>query len=308
MRGEYIMYTDTYLKKLDKFIRDSIKSKKKKYKTNMLLTKDDVFKKLFKENSDILLDIIYSFLKDEIYIDKDNVKIIIRDSEITKDTIKEAKKHLDIVVVLTDKDKEIIVNIELNSRRFIYIKKRNYMYLCKIYGQLLKSGNTYDELNSKYAYQININPFEKRNKCGEEKIIPCTNFNQKYINNFGLFNYYIDYYKKKYYNESDLTEKELWLALFTSTSYLEMYNILGKVTTEEKRNRLMKGVISMGDFFIEEIPYHEYADAAEREEAFNKGIKQEKKQTALNMLNEKIDIDLISKCTGLNKKQISELK
>ena len=68
----------------------------------------------------------------------------------------------------------------------------------------------------------------------------------------------------------------------------------------------------MGDFFIEEIPYHEYADEAERKEAFNKGInkgiKQEKKQTALNMLNDNIDLALISKYTGLNKKQISVLK
>ena len=76
----------------------------------------------------------------------------------------------------------------------------------------------------------------------------------------------------------------------------------------------------MEDFCMEYVPYEEYIIAEARYDAYSngvnegiargltQGITQEKNQTAINMLKEKINIDLISKCTGLDKKKILSLK
>ena len=317
-------YSNEYLINLDKFIKEIRENNKKikgiKNSTNdIILASDMIFKSIFKNNIDILYDFISLILKKELDLEE-NAKIEIKDSEMSNEKLDEQTKHLDIIVSINQQGKEILVNLELNAYEFEYVKLRNLMYLCKVYGTILKRSEKYKVLNNKYAYQVNLNFKDKETKRGKAEITLCSKIKQRYIKNFKIFNFNIDYYKDKYYNGDRLNKKELWLALFATTSLVQMSEILDKITTKEKKNRILRGVIEMEDFCMEYVPYEEYIIAEAKYDAYNngisqgisqgltQGISQEKEQTAINMLNKKLDINLISECTGLDKKKILSLK
>ena len=140
-----------------------------------------------------------------------------------------------------------------------------------------------------------------------------------------------------YYNKDEkLDEASLWLVLFTSKSYLEMYNILGKLFDDERREQFIRNVISMNndkaifeDWEMEKLNelvkytceknLKEKAMKEGRKEGHKQGFAEglaegeEKLQVTIihhikNMLKENIDIELISKITNKTKEEILEIK
>ena len=62
------------------------------------------------------------------------------------------------------------------------------------------------------------------------------------------------------------------------------------------------------DFSQESIEADEYLMDLYKEEAEEKGVRKEKRNTARNMLKRKCDVNFISEVTGLSKKQIANIK
>ena len=84
-------------------------------------------------------------------------------------------------------------------------------------------------------------------KYGTDKLVTYgLNSKETYNDNKFVLIKYLEYYRDLYYNgDEELDESCLWLVLFTSKSFLEMYNILGKLFDDDKREQFIRNVIDM---------------------------------------------------------------
>ena len=101
------------------------------------LTFDTAFKSFFSRNPDFLKDFLIEELS--LDMDKNETKITVSNVELPKDIQKEYQKKVDIIIYL---DESIIVNVEANTNRFKNIKRRNFIYMAKLYGLTLKKVKT----------------------------------------------------------------------------------------------------------------------------------------------------------------------
>jgi len=129
-----------------------------------------------------------------------------------------------------------------------------------------------------------------------------------------------------YYNFGvDLSKSELWLVVILSESFTELYDLLGCLLTNEKRDKFIRKVIDMSkDTFIlhewekekmdrlkelarlEDAKTEGHAIGFEQgieegfEQGIEQGIEQQKIAIAKNMLENNIPLDMISRCTELS--------
>lgn len=299
------------------------------------LTMDGMFKGIFKKNTKLLKDLILSLIN--LDIDKDMCELRLLDSELAKDKYLEYQKTVDLYVSIDN----IYVNIEINREYFKNIEYRNFLFADKLYTMLLRRGENAKTLKDKMFIQINLNAkdkFDKNNKeltYGTDTIVNYgINTGKIYNNNKLIYVKFIEYYRNKYYNDGkQLTKDELWLALLASKSYTELYNISKELFGEKESKQFIKDVIDMNNeeyifkeweieklnevvnYTIEENAKkegHEKGIKEGRKEGLEQGLQEglEKaiKQTIINMLKEKIDIDLISKITNKSIEEINSIK
>lgn len=213
------------------------------------LTFDGMFKGLFKKNLDLLKDFIFSQIGLEI--DSDMYKIQLLDSELFKDKVDEYQKTVDIYVQLNN----IFVNIEINREYFKNVETRNFIFADKLHTMMLHRGDDVKTLDDNIFIQINLNAIDKYDddhnklKYGTDKIV-YYGLDTGKVYNSNKYSYvkYLEYYRDIYYNKDEKLDKAcLWLVLFTSKSFLEMYNILGKLFDDEKREQFIRNVIDMNN-------------------------------------------------------------
>ena len=213
------------------------------------LTFDGMFKGLFKKNLDLLKEFVLSQL--ELEIDDDMCNIELLDSELMKDKVDEYQKTVDIYVRINN----IFVNVEINREYFKNVEKRNFIFADKLHTMMLHRGDDAKTLEDKIFVQINLNAVDKYDsnkkklKYGTDKIV-YYGLDTGIIYNSNNYSYvkYLEYYRDMYYNDGEeLDEAGLWLVLLTSKSFLELYNILGKLFDDEKRERFIRDVIDMND-------------------------------------------------------------
>jgi len=165
------------------------------------------------------------------------------------------------------------------------------------------------ELKYKYLYQINLNASEQKIDYGNDVIVP-----------YGLKSGII------YDDNKNIRDEEvIWLTVLTSTSFTELYELLGQILSSKERDNPIKDVIRMSNdnFSIHEWEKEKLDKLVElegldlaREEGIEQGIEQGIRQgfkqgmieTTKNMLNKNIDIEMISEVTGLSKEEIEKLK
>ena len=121
-----------------------------------------------------------------------------------------------------------------------------------------------------------------------------------------------------YYNfDIKLSKSELWLVVILSETFTELYDLLGELLSDLKREKFIRKVIEMSkDTFIlhewEKEKMDELTKLAYEEDGlkrgFNNGVNHEKTEIAKNMLKENITLDVISKCTGLSLEEIEKIK
>ena len=249
----------------------------------------------------------------EFNSDKCSIKLL--NSELIKENKKEYKKIVDMYVAIDDR---IFVEIEINRELFKDVKMRNYVYADKIYTMLLEQGENPEELKEKTFIQFNLNAKDKDVPKGDAIIVPYDLVSKDvYIKNKIIILKYLEYYRTLFYNKNNLSHSEIWLASFTVRNFAELYDMLGYIMNDEKRDKYIRKVIKLSkdNFILHEwekekmdklVEYERRSNALE--EGMELGITQKNIEIVKNMLKEKYEIKEIMKITGLNEEEIMKIK
>ena len=287
-----------YYQRLDKINKECDK-------TMIKLTFDAAFKSFFSRNPDFLKDFLIEELN--LDMDKDETKITVSNVELPKDIQKEYQKKVDIIIYLDD---TIIVNVEANTNSFKNIKRRNFIYMAKLYGLTLKKGEKIKKLEEADLYQLNINASSLDKNIGENIYELRSRFTgEVLIDNFTLHLKNIAYYRDLYYTKGEkLNRADMWLIVLSSENYEELYKTVSQILDEKDTDIFMDEVIRMNleepilteweAKMLDEIEKYDTIKNS-KEEGFEEGESKKQIEIAKNLLKMKMDVNDISKATGL---------
>lgn len=271
---------------------------------------DRVFKEVFLNPSNI--DILKEFLEFTLETKIDDIKT--SNTELFNGNSNIKGKTTDILVRTGNK----IVNIEINSHNKSYIKVRNASYACNLYHSNYLTGDEYT--SSKNVIQINISWQLGVNaeKVDRYKLSSVKHFCKLFVDNLEIIEINMGYFMKVWY---DKNEKEIDKYMYYIILGLNQKELCKLKTDNKFINKVKEEVIKVNNDpeFIEfmtkerdDMMIRNSLISEAKEEGMNKGLrkglKQSKLEIAKNMLNENIDINIVSKVTGLSIKEINKLK
>ena len=270
---------------------------------------DRAFKSTFKTNQNILKHILNASLP--ITISKED-KINLLDSEMPIINKKEHEQIVDIFVVINN---TIYVDIEMNRSKFENVFERNTKYKNRMSNVIFEKGENLKELKTKYLYQLNLNASPNEEILEDTVVMYGLNTNKIYSSKESVIIKSLERYRDLYYN-GVRDKKVIWLTILTARNFSELYELASQILDEEELKKLMEASINMSkDGFVIHAWQKEKMDALvkynEIEEATNKGkaegIKENTIEIAKKLLKENIDVETISKTTGLTKEDIQKL-
>ena len=269
---------------------------------------DRVFKSIFANEDDpsLLQEFLSRLLDKKIEV----IQFLKNEQPIV--SVNDKTKTVDLLVKIDNEYTHLEVNTSYNN----LIRTRNFNYFTNIYSRKTTRGQIYD-FKTKFLH-IDLNYNMPINSDFKYSYFIQTLNGDKYIDNFKIMVFNMDKYMKYWYtNDSENIDK---------------YKHLIMLDLEE--NDLKK--LSIGDDFVKEFEdkitnlnnqetfqsFMSYEDdqrllnnsykAMAYEEGMEKGtkigIKQNKIETAKNMLELDIEIDKIIKVTGLSLSEINDLK
>ena len=262
-------------------------------------TFDAVFKAVLTEEKEVLAEIIELVIgipKEEVI--KNGVII---NSEYVKENIIETDKKSDLLISIGDN----VINLEMDRRYYSSSNKKNNKYIHKIV----------NHYNPKNTVQICFTSYKEGEELkGEKKSIRKYMFQDSdgNVEDYGLEKYKIDleYIENKYYNNDELTRREKIFLMFKESNR----EILKEIS---KGDKIMDKIYKRLDKLSEDEALSLLYDEKEREEekkqaeieyaeehGLNKGIK----QTAKNMLERNMNIDVVAEITGLSLEEVIKLK
>ena len=126
----------------------------------------------------------------------------------------------------------------------------------------------------------------------------------------------LERYRDLYYN-GIRNEEVIWLTMLTARSFSELYEFAKEILNEEELKKLMEASINMSkDGFVIHawqkekmdalVKYNEIENA--KKEGIAEGIKENTIEIAKNLLKENIDVETISKATGLTEEELKNIK
>jgi len=251
---------------------------------------DAVFKSVFckEENRDLLKKLIECSLGKEVEI------IDIKPPEILKRNFYVKNKTLDVLVKCEGK----IINIEITSGFYSGLHRRNAGYIFTKYGEDVKIGKDYEKMNEHIQINFTLGLANDVPILGKYELID-KNSNIHFIDNLTIYEYNMN-------RINELKGKD--------SNFLKMLN-----ADKKELSKLSKGDDLMEKFknevetlnedplFIDWISPEEDALKVQNTLIQNEK-KQEKIKIAKNMLKDNIDIENISKYTGLSKEELEALK
>ena len=206
------------------------------------------------------------------------------------------------------------IDIEVNREYFNEVKFRNQMYADKLYTLMLESGEDSKELKNKYFNQLNLNALDKIVPFKDDVIVSYgLKTNTVYSDKKLMVLKYLEYYKSLYYNKNERSEEVVWLTALQTKTFTELYEVLSHILKPKDLIEFMDEVekFSMDEFNLHEWEKEKLDKIVEetkienaKAEGKNEGISQSKIEIAKRMLEEKIDILVISKVTGLSEEEI----
>ena len=262
-------------------------------------TFDAVFKAVLTEEKEVLAEIIELVIgipKEEVI--KNGVII---NSEYVRENISETDKKSDLLISIGDN----VINLEMDRRYYSGSNKKNNKYIHKIV----------NHYNPKNTVQICFTSYKEGEELkGEKKSIRKYMFQDSdgNVEDYGLEKYKIDleYIENKYYNNDELTRREKIFLMFKESNR----EILKEIS---KGDKIMDKIYKRLDKLSEDKALSLLYDEKEREEekkqaeieyaeehGLNKGIK----QTAKNMLERNMNIDVVAEITGLSLEEVIKLK
>ena len=257
--------------------------------------------------------IISSALKrnyEEIYNTIEYVK-----NKLDKQREIEKGREVDFICKLKDE----YIGIEMNNNYSKESYERNISYCMDIYKSKEIRGSKYD-FNK--VVQININnfTFEGNNKEVEEYAL--RNEEGEYLTEkIKIINIYLPIIRNKYYTGDSLNELDKIMLIFNEEDDKELSNLyegdelLMEYVKDAKVASINDDVVGLYDKELHEelLRNTELYNAEQKGIALGEkkglaiGEKKGIMETAKKFLKEKVDIDIISKCTGLTKEEIEKL-
>ena len=256
-----------------------------------------------------------------------NLQLIPR--KLPKNKKMEAWKEVDLLLKL---DNELLkINIEINDKNEQNKMDRNLIYLCKISGDSYKQG----DIQYKNIYttrQINFNVFDyKNNKLINEYYLMNKEENLIFSKKMQIDAINVAMVDKICYNSLNKKEQLVYnfIKMLMTEDEKEFKKVSELIMEKEQANDLLDQVIEksnddeyvyMESTYSSQEEYNEAMAEIIREEStqqgleqglkqgIEQGIKEEKIEIAKNMLNLNIDLDLISKSTGLSKEEITKIQ
>ena len=271
---------------------------------------DLMFKKVFGNNEDkkplkYLLECILGITP---------TKITILNSEILGSSYYDKRTTVDLIVEIDDGTK---IGIEMNTNVNKYLINRNLFYMFKIMSKDIKVGEGYDKLNK--HIQINFDnegvhtkPIERYYLMEEEKYNILTD-------KIEIIRVNIPFYVEKCYNldAKKLDHKDRFIG-FIGADDIKLVNKIKE--DDDRMEDLYKRVEEYsdddeiigaydGEWHRKEV--ERVVNLQAREDGLKEGIEQGIEQgieiTARNMLEKKLDINLISEVTGLSLEELKNL-
>ena len=245
-------------------------------------------------------------------------KILSNNIELPVEHIKERRKYLDLIL---DTNKGII-NVEVNHGFKDEIPNRNLLFFCKLISSSTKRSKSY--LDIKKHIQLNITWNLQRYfnfDITKRKIIKCHIKDDDTNNNihddiFEIVHINMDYYKNVWYH-GDVEKENPFLMLLAADEFDKMEKISKgdkimedlskKVKKLNQDQEILDVIIENEDELIRNTLY-EKAIQKGISQGISQGIEQKATEIAKKMLKEKLDIELISKITGLYKEDIEKLQ
>jgi len=257
------IYNNEYLKDLDKKLK------------LVPLTYDQMFKRLFANNEDMLKRFLITVLK--LNLEKDRCKIKIVPNEPLKDINKQKGSRLDILVIL---NKTIRINIEVNTEDFKDIKDRNVVFNSKSFTTNIPSGTGYSEFYRYVSIQLNLNtkPFYTEKNGEDEFYITSKNTGDKLVDNFVIVIKNLAYFRDLYYNGSENCKEDVvWLAMISSKNFSELGMFLDRLAEKKEKDKFLKEAIEMSEeyFFPHFWKEEEMKQIVEGRKKYNEKLREE---------------------------------
>lgn len=185
--------------------------------------------------------------------------------------------------------------------------ERNISYAMGIYKSKEIRGSRY---SFNKVIQININNFTFENNNKEVEEYALRNQDGEYLTEkIKIINIYLPNIRKKYYNKEELNELDKVMLVLNeedNNNLSKLYKgerVMEDYIKDAKRASINDDIVGLYDKELHE----ELLRNTELYNAKQKGIRENKIETAKNMLKESISIDIISKVTGLTKEEIEKL-
>ena len=266
----------------------------------------------------IKYDRLKIFLKQVLHLEIYNIEL--KNTKLLKDYMQSREKTIDYLV-LTNIG---YINVEINNTNPDWLMNRNLSYACKVLANSIEVSQSYKDI--KKVVQINLcrlgkteSGIMKYNMASETK---STSFKEILTDILEIYVVNVDFYKKMVYNGNkkficdnyllcamDLKPKDIDKISEGNEELMEYKEDLEKINDNED---FVKWVSIKDD--EEKIRNSYISDGLEEgrklgfEQGLEQGLEQGIVQTAKNLLDNGIAIDVISKATGLSIEAISNLQ
>ena len=259
---------------------------------------DRVFKTILcdEDNKEILQEFLSRILKKKVEV------VEILKNELPVVNVIERTKTVDVLV----KVDEEYVHIELNSQNKDYLHTRNFIFFTSIYNKKTKKGDAYD-LKTKFihldfTYKLDDNKDYRKYYIQDDE-------NKRYLDIIEIIEFNMDKIMEYWYNDNEekIDEYKHLIMLDLEKEGLEKLSE-GDDFVKEYEERLNK--LNEDETFQSAMTYEEDQELirnTEKNQAYDNGKLESKIEIAKSLLENNIDINVISKSTGLSIEEINNL-
>jgi len=273
---------------------------------------DFIFKMIFgsEENKSILISLLNSILKERPYI-KD---VKLENNEISKIFKDSKSSRLDILAV---DDNGIKYDIEMQCRKTKDIPNRAVYYASKLFTKDLKENDDYNKSRVISIWIFAENVTNRKSAISEALMTFQKNKDDDYeilTDNIRIIYLELRKYLINSYNYNDKLTK--WVDFLTNPIDLEKKTFedediekarktLNYISTNDEERLIIDKIIEgRNDYYSAKNIAREEG----REEGREQGLKEKSIEIAKNMLKDNVDINIISKYSGLSVEDINKLK
>ena len=238
-------------------------------------------------------------LKMILGIDVTNVKIL--NNEIIGNPYLDKKYSVDLIVEIEDKRIVVEINTNVNSK----IMDRNLFYMARIMSRDIAKGEDYSKLNKHIQINFDFKGYHERPIMKYELIDK--NTGDVFSNKIEIIRIDVPYFYRICYNE-DASNKDKFIGLFNEEDKEKARKLI-------VGNKDMEGIYEKMDEYSDDIiglydveARRKFEEESVLEEALNNKEKETTIEIARNMLKENMDINMISKVTGLSIDEIKNIE